>query len=126
MRIRDWSSDVCSSDLISAEGEGNPLFSDGQPSETTKAILNFCEQFEQSGARTAALIADLDKNGLPIDGEVSIQPEGADKPFVYRGFRTVAADKLRELRGHVSGKIIQSGAAGLTCPARFSPSLNSD
>src|SRR3546814_9694376 len=48
-----------SSGIISAEGEGNPLFSDGQPSETTKAILNFCEQFEQSGARTAALIAEI-------------------------------------------------------------------
>ncbi|API58906.1 multidrug transporter [Tardibacter chloracetimidivorans] len=115
-----------SSGIISAEGEGDPLFSEGQPSETTKAILNFCEQFEQSGARTAALIADLDKNGLLIDGEVSIQPEGADKPFVYRGFRMVAEDKLRELRGDVSRKMIQSGAMGLIYAHLFSLSLIRD
>src|SRR3546814_20941781 len=85
-----------------------------------------CSSDLQSGARTAALIADLDKHGLLIHGEVSIQPEGADKPFVYRGFRMVAEDKLRELRGAVSRKMIPAGAMGLIYAPLFSLSLNRD
>src|SRR3546814_8404628 len=76
-----------------------------------------------TGVHTCALPIYLDKNGLLIDGEVSIQPEGADKPFVYRGFRMVAEDKLRELRGDVSRKMIQSGAMGLIYAHLFSLSL---
>lgn len=115
-----------SSGIISAEGNGDTLFTDGQPSETTKAILGFCEQFEEAGARTGALIAELEKNELLIDGEVAIQPEGADQPFVYRGFRMVAEDKLKELRGDVARKMIQSGAMGLIYAHLFSLSLIRD
>ena len=32
--------------------EGEPLFDGDQPSEATKAILQFCEQFETAGQRT--------------------------------------------------------------------------
>src|SRR3546814_15449075 len=105
MRISDWGSDVCSSDL------------------TTKAILSFCEQFEQSGARTGALVAELDKHDLLIDGEVAIQPEGAPQPFIYRGFRMISEDQLRELRGDVSRQLIQSGAMGPIYAHLFSLSL---
>ncbi len=36
-----------------------------------------------------------------MDGEVAIQQENNDKPFVYRGFQMVGENKLRELRGDV-------------------------
>ena len=77
--------------------EGEPLFDGDQPSEATKAILQFCEQFETAGQRTAAFVEELKKSGLLMDGEVAIQPEGADQPFVYRGFQMVDEEKLREL-----------------------------
>lgn len=112
-----------SSGVLSEGSEGDVLFAEGQPSETTKAILGFCEQFEQAGARTAALIAELQRNELLIDGEVAIQPEGAPEPFVYRGFRMVAEDKLKDLRGDVSRKLIQSGAMALIYAHLFSLSL---
>jgi hypothetical protein len=59
-----------------------------RPAErATKAILEFCEQFETAGQRTQAFMEELKKSGLLMDGEVAIQPEGAEQPFIYRGFR---------------------------------------
>lgn len=115
-----------SSGIISTDGEGQALFDDGQPSETTKAILSFCEEFEQSGARTGAFIEELERHGLLIDGEVAIQPEGAAQPFIYRGFRMVAEDKLKEMRGDVARKLMQSGAMALIYAHLFSLSLVRD
>jgi hypothetical protein len=63
---------------------------------------------------------------LLIDGEVAIQPEGADQPFVYRGFQMVSEDKLRELRGDVARKMIQSGLLPLVYAHLFSLSLIRD
>lgn len=130
-RLRPDSEDLSlcfdpSSGILSEGGEGDAIFTDGQPSETTKAILSFCEQFEQSGARTAALVEELEKLELLIDGEVAIQPEGAPQPFIYRGFRMISEDKLKELRGDVSRKLIQSGAMALIYAHLFSLSIIRD
>lgn len=113
-------------DAVAAEGEGDPLFTDGQPSEITKGILGFCEQFEQAGQRTAAFMKELADLKLLIDGEVSIQPEGAPQPFVYRGFQMVSEEKLRELRGDQARKMIQSGLLALVYAHLFSLSLIRD
>jgi hypothetical protein len=91
------------------EDEGEALFVDGQISETTRAILEFCEQFEQAGQRTGAFMQELLEHKLLMDGEVTIQPEGAAQPYIYRGFQMVNEEKLRELRGDVVRKMIQSG-----------------
>ena len=113
-------------DVIAAGGEGDKLFADGQPSETTKNILGFCEQFEQAGQRTAAFMQDLADLKLLIDGEVSIQPEDAAQPFVYRGFQMVSEEKLRELRGDQARKLIQNGLLALVYAHLFSLSLIRD
>lgn len=113
-------------DAVAAEGEGDPLFVDGQPSEITKGILGFCEQFEQAGQRTAAFMKELADLKLLIDGEVSIQPEGAPQPFVYRGFQMVSEEKLRELRGDQARKLIQSGLLPLVYAHLFSLALIRD
>jgi hypothetical protein len=91
------------------ESEGEPLFDGDQPSNSTKAILQFCEQFETAGQRTGAFMEELKKSGLLMDGEVAIQPEGADQPFVYRGFQMVDEEKLRELRGDELRRMNQNG-----------------
>ncbi|HEY0629549.1 MAG TPA: SapC family protein, partial [Sphingomicrobium sp.] len=62
--------------------EGEELFVDGEPSPATQAILQFCEQFEQAGQRTQAFMNELKESGLLMDGEVAIQPEGAEQPFI--------------------------------------------
>ena len=101
--------------------EGEPLFEDnGEPSQATKAILEFCEQFETAGQRTAAFVDDLQKSGLLMDGEVAIQPEGAPQPYVYRGFRMVDEEKLRDLRGDELRKYNQGGLLPLVYAHLFS------
>jgi hypothetical protein len=113
-RLRPDSDDLSlcfdpSSEAIGPFEDGDPLFVDGQPSEATQAILGFCEQFETAGQRTAAFVQDLEKSNLLIDGEFSVQPEGAAQPFIYRGFRMVSEEALRDLRGDQARKFIQNG-----------------
>jgi hypothetical protein len=103
--------------------EGEALFQDDQPSETTKQILGFCENFEQAGMQTGAFMKELADNKLLIDGEVSIQPEGSAQPFIYRGFQMISEDALKNLRGDVARKMIQSGLLPLIYAHLFSLSL---
>jgi SapC len=103
--------------------EGTPLFDGTEPSEATKGILKFCEDFETAGAQTYAFVEELQKLDLLMDGEVSIQQEGVEKPYVYRGFKMVDEDKLRELRGDVLRKITQNGMLALIYAHLFSLQL---
>jgi hypothetical protein len=100
--------------------DGQPLFENNEPSEATKAILQFCEQFEEAGQRTGLFMAELKKAGLLMDGEVAIQPEGSQQPFIYRGFQMVDEEKLRELRGDELRKMNQSGLLPLIYAHLFS------
>jgi hypothetical protein len=100
--------------------EGQPLFDGENPSEATKAILQFCEQFEAAGQRTAAFMEELNKADLLMDGEVAIQPEGFEQPFVYRGFRMIDEEKLRNLRGDELRKLNQNGILPLLYAHLFS------
>ena len=63
--------------------------------------LDFCRQFEEAGMRTQNFVEELEKHKLLMDGEVAIQQDGQEQPFVYRGFKMVDETKLRELRGDV-------------------------
>ena len=98
---------------IIVDGGEQALFDGDQPSETTKGILSFCEQFEQSVARTRAFIEELEKLGLMTDGELTIDSNAGGQPIVYRGFRMVAEEKLQDLRGDQARKLTQNGMLGL-------------
>jgi hypothetical protein len=114
---------LCFDPTASAVGdfeEGEALFDGDQPSEATKSILQFCEQFEAAGQRTAAFMDELVKSDLLMDGEVAIQPEGFQQPFVYRGFRMVDEEKLRDLRGDELRKLSQNGILPLLYAHLFS------
>ena len=100
--------------------EGEALFDGEEPSATTKAILDFCEQFETAGQRTTAFMDELTKSGLLMEGEVAIQPEGAEQPFIYRGFRMIDEEKLRELRGDELRRMNQNGMLPLIYAHLFS------
>ena len=107
-------------DAVGDFAEGEALFDGDQPSDATKAILQFCEQFEAAGQRTAAFVDDLVKADLLMDGEVAIQPEGFEQPFVYRGFKMVDEEKLRNLRGDELRRMNQSGLLALIHAHLFS------
>ncbi|HVM38921.1 MAG TPA: SapC family protein [Sphingomicrobium sp.] len=100
--------------------DGEPLFDGDEPSNATKAVLQFCEQFEAAGQRTGAFVEELKQSGLLMDGEVAIQPEGAPQPFIYRGFQMVDEEKLRNLRGDELRKMNQSGLLALIFAHLFS------
>jgi hypothetical protein len=108
------------SGAVSEGKTGEPLFDGDQPSDATKAILDFCEQFETAGQRTSAFMEEIKKSGLLMDGEVAIQPEGYEQPFVYRGFQMVDEEKLRELRGDELRKMNQNGMLPLIYGHLFS------
>ncbi|WP_213982694.1 SapC family protein [Sphingomonas sp. dw_22] len=114
------------SGVVGASEEGEKLFDEGQPSEFTKGILQFNEQFEQAGARTGMFMKELKELGILMDGEVSIQPDGAAQPFVYRGFLMVDEAKLNELRGDQLRKIVQNGMLPLIYAHLFSLTLMRD
>jgi len=124
-RLRDDSDELSlcfdpTAETIGAFDEGDPLFVDGQPSEGIKAILGFCEQFEQAGQRTTAFMQELISAELLMDGEVSIQIADNDQPFVYRGFQMVNEEKLRDLRGDSLRKMMKSGLLPLVHAHLFS------
>ncbi|MEH3046576.1 SapC family protein [Sphingomonas adhaesiva] len=106
--------------------DGEPLFVDGQPSELTRNILQFNENFEQAAARTNQFMKEIRELGLLMDGEVTIQQEGNEQPFVYRGFQMVDEAKLADLRGDQLRKMSQSGMLPLLYAHLFSLSLMRD
>jgi len=111
------------SGAIGAFDDGDAIFDGDQPSEATKSILQFCEQFEQSGQRTGAFMEELKALELIMDGEVTIQTGEDQAPFVYRGFQMVNEEKLRDLRGDQLRKMNQSGMLPLIHAHLFSLSI---
>ena len=114
------------SDLVGSFDEGATLFEGTDPSETTKGMLGFCEQFEQAGVRTASFIAELRKHDLLMDGEVAIQRDANEQPFVYRGFQMINQEKLRDMRGDVLRSWNQNGMLPLIMAHLFSLELMRD
>lgn len=100
-------------DLVGDFADGAPLFDNDNPSDSCKATLGFCEQFEIAGQKTEGFVAELQQHGLLTDGETAIQPEGAGQPFVYRGFQMVDEAKLRELPGKVLAEWNRNGLLAL-------------
>jgi hypothetical protein len=106
--------------------DGMPLFENGEPSQVTREVLAFAESFEQAGMRTQGFLTELRELDLLMEGEVAIQPEGADQPFVYRGFQMVNEEKLNDLRGDQLRKMMKSGMLPLLHAHLFSLSLMRD
>ncbi|MBS0283707.1 MAG: SapC family protein [Proteobacteria bacterium] len=113
-------------DTLGAFDEGDALFDGAEPTELTRNILSFNESFEQAGARTAAFIQELREMELLMEGEVSIQHEGYEQPFVYRGFQMVNEEKLMDLRGDQLRKMSKSGMLPLIYAHLFSLAMMRD
>jgi hypothetical protein len=112
-----------SSDLVGEFADGRALFDGEEASEVTKGLLGFCEQFEQAGMKTQSFVEELVKHKLLMDGEVAIQQEGVEAPFVYRGFQMIDQEKLREVRGDVLRGWNQNGMLALVYAHLFSLEL---
>jgi hypothetical protein len=112
-----------SSGLLAEEGDGNALFEGDQPSAHTKAVLDFCDQFEQAGMRTQQFVDEILKLDLLMDGEVAIQRADETNPYLYRGFKMVNQEKLRDLRGDQLRTLNQNGILPLIYAHLFSLDL---
>ena len=110
-------------DSIGAFEDGEPLFADGQPTQVTKDLLAFSEMFEQAGTRTQNFMKELRELDLLMEGEVSIQLDGAEQPFIYRGFQMVNEEKLMDMRGDQLRKVVKSGLLPLVYAHLFSLTL---
>lgn len=108
------------SDAVGKFKDGENLFDGEEQSEALKQVIQFCQQFEESGARTQQFMKELKDLDLLMEGEVSIQQPGNDKPFIYRGFQMVDETKLRDLRGDTLRKISQNGILPLLYAHLFS------
>ncbi|OBV11674.1 SapC family protein [Erythrobacter dokdonensis] len=86
-------------EFIGKRDDGLALFNEKtEPTEYTQGVLEFCRRFEEAGQRTKAFMDELQKLDIMMDGEIAItRADEPDKPFVYRGFRMVDENKLREL-----------------------------
>lgn len=110
------------SDLVGESDEGQPLFDGADPSEATKNMLKFCENFEIAGNKTGNFIAELKKHDLLMDGELNIET-GHGQPFNYRGFQMVNEEKLRDMRGDILRQWNQNGMLPLIYAHLFSLEL---
>jgi len=107
--------------------EGVRLFTDaGEPEQPVKDMLGFCEQFEFAAQRSTAFMKDLEETGLLEEGELTIQHPSSEQPYIYRGFRMVNEEKLRDLRGDQLRKMSQNGMLTLLYAHLFSLSLTSE
>ncbi len=112
-------------DTIGDFKEGEALFVDGQPSDFTKAAMEFAEKFEQAGQRTQSFVEELKKHDLLMEGEVSIQRGDGkeEQPYIYRGFQMINQEKFREVRGDQLRTWNQNGFLPLVYAHFFSLNL---
>lgn len=111
------------SDLVGEFEEGAALFEGDKPSQATQLMLDFCRHFEEAGVRTGAFVDELKKHSLMIDGEVAIEVDGQEQPYIYRGFQIVDQDALRKVRGGVLRRWNQNGLLPLIYAHLFSLEL---
>jgi hypothetical protein len=111
--------------LIGADQEGMPLFDEaGQPTEYTQGVLDFCRRFEEAGQRTKLFMDELAKLDILMDGEIAItRNDMPDTPFIYRGFRMVDENKLRELPAATLEELAKNGMLMLIYAHLFSLNL---
>lgn len=116
------------SGVVGKANEGNALFEaegdEQKPTQYTNDVLEFCRRFETSGQRTKAFLEQLTELDLMMDGEIAItRNDMPEKPFVYRGFRMVNEEKLRELPAEKVEELNKSGMLMLIHAHLFSMNL---
>lgn len=103
-----------SAELLKQKG-GEPLMTNGQPSERLKGIVAFNQEFSAIAERTNAIARALQAAGVLEEGSLKIQPPGG-KPEAateIKGFLIVSEQKLRGLSDEAVLKLHKADAFGL-------------
>lgn len=106
--------------LVTEDAPDKFFADDKQPTEMTKNILGFCEQFEQAIGRTRSFIEEINKLGLLMEGQAQIQNPGMAEPATFAGFKMIDEKKLQNIRGDQARKMVQNGLMGLIYAHLFS------
>lgn len=111
--------------LLGKDKDGPSLFDgEGKPTEYTQNVLDFCRRFEEAGQRTKLFMDELEKLDILMEGEIAItRNDMPDTPFIYRGFRMVDENKLRELPGATLEELSKNGMLVLIYAHLFSLNL---
>jgi hypothetical protein len=78
------------------EGEANPLFRDGAPTDTAKNALAFCTSFQAEYEKTQAFGAALSEQLLLVSRTASLELRGQQK-LIFGPFRVIDETKLAAL-----------------------------
>jgi SapC len=105
------------SDLVSNDSSAK-FFTGTDPSDVTKNVLQFCEQFELAVQRTRAFMTELQTYKVLQDAEANASINGQNMTF--RGFKTIDEKLVQELRGDQTRKLVQNGMLGLIYAHFFS------
>jgi len=106
--------------MVTADAEDKLFDAEKQPSDMTKGILQFCEQFEQAIGRTRSFMEELGKLGMLMDGQAQIQNPGMAEPATFAGFKMIDEKKLQNIRGDQARKMVQNGMLGIVYAHLFS------
>jgi hypothetical protein len=111
-----------SASILGDFADGEPLFdSEGKPAEPVQGALDFCQKFEEAGAKTQAFIEELNRKELLMDGEIAItRNDDPERPYVYRGFKMINEEKLREIDAETARQWTTNGIMALIFAHMFS------
>lgn len=94
------------------DGKGQPLFTEGEPSQYVNNILQFLQSFQAEQAQTQALCQKLDEFDLfEASNAVLTKPDG--EKFALTGFLCISRAKLKELPPKVLAGMIDRGEMDL-------------
>ena len=82
------------------DGDANPLFVEGEPSEALKAALQFCEEFQKHLAITNAFLADLKAQDL-LEAKALTFTAPDQRRFSVGGLQIVDEEKFKALPDEV-------------------------
>lgn len=93
--------------------KGKAFFVDGEVSEYTKEIMEFCGQFDDAACDTKEFLETLIRLDLLIDGEAEFAGPCFEAPMIFQGFRMVDRDRLARLPDASIAELHRNGQLAL-------------
>jgi len=102
---------IDSASAFIVDGDGNPFFRDGQPTELTKNALAFCASFQAEYEKTRAFAAALAEHKL-LESRTANIDLGDGQKVMFGPFRAIDVAKLAALPNAVIADWLRSGWLG--------------
>jgi len=90
------------------EGDSNPFFRGGEPTDVTRNALAFCSSFQAEYERTRAFAAALVEHQL-LESRTADVALGGERKFVFGPFKVVDEGKLADLPNAVIADLLRKG-----------------